>query len=201
MAKFTSRGLTFECRFREYDKGDWVQYELLFLWQGEPIINDALLKRHNEHWAARSYGAFKANEFEHDTLIKTLERVLATNQAGYWEPLEPDVIIGFYPGRYFPFLPSHWVPVDREVEQVLLEEKDNPSEYPASDDLVTVIVFVDAYNLHDCKGYSGEGIGLFLLPTRQELQLFLQELKEEYTVFVAEYDLNNRPKLMGGDKP
>jgi hypothetical protein len=73
MAKLTSGNLALEIRFREVDEAGWVQYEILFLWKNKPIIDDALLKRDNEYWQARNYGALKSNQYERDDLIAKIE--------------------------------------------------------------------------------------------------------------------------------
>ena len=75
MAKLTSGNLTLEIRFREFDEAGWVQNEILFLWENKAIVNDALLKRCNDHWQARNYGAFKANQYERDDLIAKIESI------------------------------------------------------------------------------------------------------------------------------
>ena len=57
MAILQSGNLGLEIRFIEYDSNDWVQYEILFLYKGEPMVQDHQLKRVNEHWQKRSPGA------------------------------------------------------------------------------------------------------------------------------------------------
>jgi hypothetical protein len=180
MAKLTSGNLTLEIRFREFDDAGWVQYEILFLWENKPIINDALLKRCNKHWQARNYGAFKANQYERDDLIAKLEKVLETNEPGYWEPLEPDIIIGIYPEIAFPFLRSK-LEILYESEEFRQSrehrEKSKQETGKLPDDPITLIVFVDAYNFENSDGYSGEGPALIMSPARSALELFCSELK------------------------
>jgi hypothetical protein len=199
MAKLTSNHLTLEIRFREFDKGGWVQYEVLFLWQDQPLVNDALLKRDRAYWNARSTGAFKANDYERDDLIATIEKVLETNQPEYWQPLEPDVTIAIYPGMDFPFLESHWQPVEEDdaCQQVAGDEaqREPASDDEPQDDWVTLIVVVDTYNLKDARSYSGEGLALIMRPTRQELEVFCADLKREYQDFAEKYKVNEYEPL------
>jgi hypothetical protein len=180
MAKLTSNQLTLEIRFREFDKAGWVQYEVLFLWQDLPIVNDALLKRDGKYWSARSFGAFKANDYERDDLIATIEKVLETNQSDYWQPIEPDVTLAIYPEMEFPFLESHWQPVaesdeDRQVEENR-EQGEQAVEGKLPDDWITLIAAVDTYNFKGSRAYSGEGLALIMCPTRQELEQFCADL-------------------------
>ena len=103
MAKLHSDGLTLEIKFIDF-KEEWVEYEIKFYWKDEIIVNDNILKRNGEWWGKRSYGAFLANDYQKDHLIKTIKNVLKTCKSEYWEPLEPDAIIAIYPGKFFPFL-------------------------------------------------------------------------------------------------
>ncbi len=194
MAKLTSNHLTLEIRFREFDKAGWVQYEVFFLWQNQPLVNDALLKRDRAYWNARSTGAFKANDYERDDLITIIEKVLETNQPEYWQPIEPDVTVAFYPNMEFPFLESHWQWVEeddesRQTEEAAEQHKPIAEDAPP-DDWITLIVAVDTYNLKDSHGYSGEGLALIICPTRQQLEEFCAELKREYQEFVEKYKVN-----------
>jgi len=169
MAKLKSGHLTLEITYQEIDKEEWVQYEIRFLWQNEPIVNDALLKRQTEYWRKRKIGAFKANQYREDDLIATIEKVLISNEADYWEPLEPDVTIGIYPGRYFPF-----------VHVNTLQEQKIEIDSDSKDDVITIIVAVDMYNFQGSEAYYGESIALIMIPTRQALETFISELKQEY---------------------
>jgi hypothetical protein len=175
-------------------KGGWVQYEVLFLWKGKPIVNNALLKRRGKYWRARSKGAFKANEYRHDTLIPTLERVLETNKPEYWEPIEPDTVMAFYPDTYFPFMKSHYRVVWEKEAIKRARERRKQAKAKAGgklpDDPITVIACVDAYNLDDADAYYGEGIAQIMCPTRKELEAFCKQLKREYAVFKRRYKVD-----------
>ncbi len=191
MAKLTSNRLTLEISFREFDKAGWVQYEVLFLWENEPLINDALLKRHNEHWSARSFGAFKANQYRQDDLITTIEKVLETNEPDYWEPLDPDVIIAIYPDTFFPMLKSHYRLVRESDESSSRRElRKQKAKDKLPDDPMAMIVFVDTYNLKNADSYSSEGLALIVSPTRQELETFCMQLRQEYSEFKTKYQVD-----------
>ena len=194
MAKLASGNLTLEIRFREFDKCGWVQYDVLYLWKGKPIVNNALLKRQGKYWRDRSKGAFKANEYRQDTLIPTLERVLKTNEPEYWEPIEPDIVMAFYPDTYFPFLQSHYRRVWEKESVKQARERKKQAKLKAGgklpDDPITVIACVDVYNLEDALMYHREGIAQIMHPTRKELQVFCKELKREYAVFKRRYKVD-----------
>ena len=53
------------------DAEGWLNYDIAFLWQNEPIINDAVLKREPQYWADRRPGTFKACSYGGDGLIPT----------------------------------------------------------------------------------------------------------------------------------
>ena len=161
MAKLQSDGLTLDIKFMGF-KDEWIEYEIKFYWNDDLIVNDSILKREGEYWGKRSTGAFLANDYQKDFLIETIRDILKTNEPEYWEPLEPDAIIAIYPGMFFPFLKSH-----------LIEGKQ-------PDDIFTIITFIDSYTFNNNKAYSGEGISLHLIVTREDMEKFADELEKEY---------------------
>ena len=129
MAILTSEELSLEiiyCGF-EYD---WIQYEIYFRWQGEHVINDAILKRRGEYWGARPVGSLLANEHRECCILPVIKRVIETNEPDYCEPVEPDIILAIYPEQYFPFLPSHMQLVyereDRKLSLIHISEPTRP---------------------------------------------------------------------------
>jgi hypothetical protein len=194
MAKLTSGNLTLEIRFREFDAAGWVQYEILFLWENKPIINDALLKRCNEYWQARNYGAFKANQYERDDLIAKIEKALETNEPVHWQPLEPDVIIAIYPEMYFPFLETKLeVLYESEDFRQKREQREKRKQEAGKlpDDPITFIIFVDAYNFENSDAYSGQGPALIMCLNRSEIEAFCSELKKEYSDFSKKHKIDD----------
>ena len=175
MAKLQSDNLTLEIKFSRFEN-DWIAYEISFLWKDKTIINDEILKK----GIRRKYGTFLSNDFEKDYLIETIRRVLDTNKPEYWEPVEPDAIIAIYPEIIFPFL-NHWIPVDEKEhkEQDVLELSEDEKQY-ITNEVFTVIAFIDRYEFEDCKSYSSEGIALHLIVTREDLEKFVSDLKKEY---------------------
>ena len=77
MATLNAYNLGLEIRFIELDSNNWVQYEIRFLYKDEPMVVDSQLKRSPEHWAKRSPGAFKANQYGQDGFLPTLWRLIA----------------------------------------------------------------------------------------------------------------------------
>lgn len=225
MAKIRSGNLTLDIKFKRFED-EWIAYEISFLWKDEIIVNDKILKK-NRWWDKRIHGTILANDYEKDFLIEILKKVLSTNNPEYWEPIEPDVKIAIYPEEYFPFLKSHWIPVeevDEKIAQIreqlkeqiegmpnfssekleeqlnLLEEKleeqlkvklDVPSEVERRDaskyELFTIIAFIDTYNFEDSNAYSGEGISLHIIVTRKDLERFVTDLEEEYSILLKEH--------------
>ena len=203
MAKLTCYQLTLEVRFREFDENCWLQYEMSFLWEGQPIVDDGLLKRSPAGWANRTYGTFKANEFDCDSLLPLLKRVLDENLEDYWEPAEPDVVLAFYPEREFPFLPSHSTSIF-EADHIIRERAEREAAKRAAggrlpDDLMTVVAFVDGYNWQNCCAYPGSGLALVLRSCRGDVQQFHDELSQEYEAFRHEWRIDERLRDRDGD--
>lgn len=185
MALLQSGNLGFEFCYAHTD-GEWIYYQLRFLWCNESVVNDSVLKREGAYWGQRPPGRFLACEHAHDGLLPLLKKVLATDTADYWEPVDPDVIIAVYPKDYFPFLPSHWKRVFRNEEEKRAEEvrqklEEERGQQPS--DVFTLIAFVDAFNFKDAAYYSSGGLSLQMAVKRQELQRFLSDLKREYEAF------------------
>ena len=107
MAKLQSEHLSFEFIYTGFEYG-CVQYQFFFKWQNHSMIKKSLLKKNNEYWANRIDGAFLSNEDRKDTFVPFIKAVLENDQADYWEPIEPDILVAIYPDSYFPFLKSHF---------------------------------------------------------------------------------------------
>lgn len=182
MAKLQSDELTLEVKFNSFEN-EWVNYDINFYWKDDIIINDDILKRDGKWWGKRSYGTFLADDYQKDNLINTIRKILETNKADYWEPLEPDVKIAIYPDEFFPFLKSHWALIDPVCgeEQIVYEEQ--YEKYPNRNDLFTIMIFIDSYNFKDCVAYSGEGISLHMVVRREDLEKFVTNLEIEYSSF------------------
>lgn len=185
MALLQSGNLGFDFRYTGFEYG-WVQYQFFFLWKGEPVIRDEALKRWSDYWNNRHKSAFLANSDEIDGFLPFLKKLLESDEADYWEPIEPDIIIAIYPDDYFPFLKSHMTLIHeseeskrkREARRKLKEEKGK-----LADDLYTFIAFVDAYNFKEADAYYGQGLSLQMIVSRQDLEIFADDLEREYTEF------------------
>ena len=183
MAKLQSYELTLEVKFNSFED-EWVNYDLKFYWKDDIIINDNILKRDGKWWGKRNYGAFLADDYQKDNLINTIRKILETNKADYWEPLEPDVKIAIYPDEFFPFLKSHWTLIDdfgeEQIEYIEQDEK-----CLNGNDLFTIMIFIDSYNFKDSKSYSGEGISLHMVIRREDLEKFVADLEMEYNKLIT----------------
>jgi hypothetical protein len=203
MAKLTSRNLSIEIRFLELDECQWVQYEIFFLYKDQPMVQDALLKRVNEHWSKRSLGAFKANEDEGEAggLIETLRKALETDERQYYEPIEPDFTLAIYPNMAFPFMESRYERIYTS-ERALQEERQHEQARVAAggklpDDYFTIILRIDLYNFGDEIAYAGEGPALIMMPQRKEVRKFLEDYEQEFYEFCCVWGLSGAD----GDKP
>lgn len=205
MAILRNDDLSLEIRYKGFEAG-WVEYEFFYRWQGESVINDAVLKRSNEYWGGRSPGAMLANEDRECGILPLLKRVLKTNKPDYWESLDPDVTIAIYPEQHFPFLESKWKLVSEsdEVKQKRLErEKEKAEKGPLPDDSIDVILFFDVYNFKGASAYYGDGICFKMTVTRAQLTGFYEDLKQEYVQFKQKFavDQFNKEDYGGDWKP
>lgn len=185
MAVLQSGNLSFDFQYAGFEHG-WVQYQFFFLWKGEPIIRDESLKRWSKYWDGRPVSAFLANTYKEDCFLPILKKLLESDEADYWEPIEPDIVVAIYPDGYFPFLKSHTSLVyeseeskrKKDARRKLKEEK---GKLP--DDSYTFIAFVDAYNLKEADAYYGQGLSLQMIVSREDLEIFANNLDREYTDF------------------
>jgi hypothetical protein len=196
MAKLTSGNLSIEIRFLELDASKWVQYEIYFLYKDQPMVQDGLFKRINEHWSKRSLGAFKANEDEGEAggLIGTLCKALDTDEMQYYQPIEPDFTLAIYPNMAFPFMESRYERIYTS-ERALEEERQRAQAREAaggklSDDYFTIILMIDLYNFGDEIAYAGEGPALIMMPQRKEVQKFLEDYDQELHEFCRVWGLS-----------
>jgi hypothetical protein len=188
MARLTSDDLTLEITYREACEDSLghqtARYEVRFLWRGEPIIRDAVLKRVNSWWSSEKPGAFIASDFDAHLLLSTIEEALTTGEPRYHEPVDPDIVLAIYPDDFFPFLDAKWKIVwqsDEEKARTEERERRKREEGALPDDLFQVILAVDTYNLRGEHAYSGSGPALHMLVRRHELERFLADLRAEYT--------------------
>ena len=181
MAKLQSDDLTLDVKFNSFED-EWINYDIKFYWKNELIVNDGILKRDGEWWKRRGHGTFLANDYEKDWLIETATKVLDTNNPGCWEPMEPDVKIAIYPGRFFPFLKTPYNFFEEMEELRIEKEKQGKSQ----DDLFTIIAFIDSYSFKESCSYSGDGISLHLIVERKDLEKFVADLQIEYNNLVGE---------------
>ncbi len=179
MARLQSENLILEIKFKPFEY-EWINYDIKFYWKDDIIINDSILKREGEFWGKRSYGAFIANDYEKDHLIETIRKVLNTNKPEYWEPLEPDAKIAIYPDAFFPFLKDHWILIDEKDEETKQDDKQKQEKDKNTDDLFTIIIFIDSYQFKDIVAYSGGGISLHMIVNREHLEKFVIDLEIEY---------------------
>jgi len=160
MAILRNRDLSLEVQYRAFERG-WVEYAIWVRWKDEPVINDAILKRRGPYWGKRPKGAFLASQEQECGILPLLRKVLETNQADYWEPLDPDILLAIYPDDGFPFLPSRWQQLyDRPDlgEKFEAEEKERRAKPRRPDDLMELMLSVDIYNLDGCDAYSASGL-------------------------------------------
>jgi hypothetical protein len=72
--------------------------------------------------------------------------------------------------------------IEEEIGEKEHEENEKKKQKKVNqpDDLFTIITFIDSYSFKNNRAYSGEGISLHLIVTRENLEKFTNELEIEY---------------------
>jgi hypothetical protein len=188
MAILQSGNLRFDFQFTNFERG-YITYQFSLLWQGEPVMNDEVLKRGNDYWDKRPKGGFIAEEFREDYFVPFLRRVLEEDKADDWESLDPDVIVAIYPNEYFSLLKSHRIILHENEQQ---QEREAPLQRKKKlpDDSYTVIIFVDAFNFKGEGVYQGSGFSLQMMVNRTSLEAFADALAREYEEFKKQFNVD-----------
>jgi hypothetical protein len=179
MAILKSEGLGFEFKYADLKYG-WIDYQFRFLWRGEPLVNDRVLKRLGPYWGGRPACTFLAMEDEPDGLLKMLRKGLAADEMSYWEPVDPDITVALYPDDYFPFLTTPYA-----------EKQRQPGDY------FTLIILANVYNFKGEDAYGGQGLALHMVSARHELEAFTDQLEKESSSFKRKYGLDELPEENG----
>lgn len=192
MAVLQSGNLRFDIQFADFQSG-YILYHLSLLWQGEPVLNDDIIFRESEYRKVKPKGGCIADEYREDRFVPFLRKILETDEADYWESLDPDVTVAIYPDELFPFLKSHWVLTHESEKQqqereARLQRKKEEGKLP--DDSYTVIVFVDAYNFKGEAAYQGDGVSLQMIVKRTSLEAFADALAREYEEFKEKFSVD-----------
>ena len=169
MAKLTCDPICLEIQYCEIGDHQWIGYKIAF-WSGvQSIINPALQEKNINGPLSTSDTYFLANEYQGETLISTIREVLDSGAPLYWQPIEPDVSIAFYPRVDFPFTELPQPPFKKVVDE------DTP---------ITVVAVIDAYNFHpQMDAYMGNGPALVLITNGLALRTFLHELESDFGSF------------------
>ena len=199
MAVLQIEALSLEIAYRDVEDG-CVAYDIWLRWRDEPILNDNILKRRNEYWRKRGFGAVYASEHGGCGVLPLLRHVFETNSPGYWEPTDPDVLLAIYPEGGFPFLPPNWRPARDKPDARTVQkarERETAIEGARPDQLIELILFVDVYTFEDAYMYYGDGVCFRLSPRRDQLEELYKSLRAEYVDFKQKYriDAYNRESL------
>jgi len=87
--KYEQLELRFEYRYVHYwENGSLfrIGYEVGFLWDGQNLINPAVMNDETPGAGTREFGGFVPVDFESEGMIELLEKVLTTGRGGVWEP-------------------------------------------------------------------------------------------------------------------
>lgn len=200
MAVLQNGDLSLEIAHRSFELGG-VEYDITLRWRGEPVLNDAILKRSSVYWAKQSVGSIRTDAGCECRVLPLLRRVLETNMAVSWEPDDPDIHLIIRPGHDFPFLGTGTKgEADPHEEKAHIEafERERRERKPTPGDGWEIVVFVDAYTFEGSRGYYGSGLCFCLGTTRNEMQLFYAALKQEYQLFRAHWKIQEQNEAMWG---
>lgn len=191
MAKLQSGKLALEIKYKDFVFGE-ITYEIAFLWNGESMINDAVLKRSSEWWASRKSGTFLFSNEPDDAFLNLMEKAMETGEPVYWEPLEPDIKLAIYPEFYFPLIDKAWdiLYSDEKLQvhrKAIKQAKKDHGKQPF--DTFAFVISVDTYNFAG-GGYSSQGLVLQIATERRHLEEFYKELSAEYLKYKEEFKID-----------
>jgi len=160
MAFLRSDNLILEYKIEQRKPPLYTMAKLRFLYRETEVLNPGLI---------REGGYFGVLEDSDSGLIACLESVLDSDRFDAFECVDGRVQIGIYPDEFFPFL-GHRA---RGMKQVDLVSK--------KVDFFTVIALVGDISL---EGFCStiDGVSLHLGVSRDALEDFVRELREEYEV-------------------
>jgi len=196
MAVIEHLGMSMELSFKTFDPELWVKGEIIMRHADKLVFRDEDLKRSPAGWADRSPGAMLFNEHREQTFLPTLRRALDERQPQYWKPIEPDMIVCFYPDGRFPMMPPQAQPI-YEAPHIVKEriERDNLRQKAggvlANDDFA-IFVFADAYNWYSSYCYEEQGFGMLFRPTWEKVHRFYLESQAEWEAFVISQNIEER---------
>ena len=170
MAKLSHHGLTLEINFATVESS-WIYYEIYFKWHDISMLNPKILHAGKENPSEEE--ALFAEDGE-EVLVDTIQQVLSHHQPAYWEPMESDIQIAFYPGMVFPF-----------IESPLAKAFANSGEPlpPLDNSIIQIIAKINTYNFMGESKAGSDGISLQMVVDEWQLHNFLKELKAEYQEF------------------
>jgi hypothetical protein len=197
MAVLQNGDLSLEIGYCSFEFG-CVIYGISLRWRGEPVLNDAILKRGSKYWANRCVGAIRAESESECGILQLIRRVLETNKADFWESTDPDILLAVYPGSGFPLLPVTRGDSPEKQAHVEVFERERREREPMPSDCWEMILFVDAYNFEGAKGYYGTGLCFSIASTREELQRFYMGLKREYELFRVHWRVQEENEAIWG---
>jgi hypothetical protein len=192
MAVLEQGDLSLEVAYRDFE-GGWIVYDITPRWRRQPILNDAILKRHNDYWGGRGVGAIRANEHRSCGFLDILTKVLKTKKSDYWQATDPDILLSIHIGDPFPFLEEKWRLVWEKPELAFsrrAREAARKEQGVLPDDTVEFLLFVDSYNFAGEAVYQGDGLCFRLRPSWSELGAFRESLKGEYLDFAARHGID-----------
>lgn len=169
-----------------WDNLEGIVYDLVFKWQGIPVINDEITR-----WSRAKPSSFFFTEYAKLRPVAFFRNMLDADKSGYLEPVHPDIRITVHP--------IHALPQDRSG--VIWESKDTKREREERerrkkelgklpDDLFEIHFFLDTHNFKECSAYSGDGITFNFLVERTDFEKFVEQLEAERQALVEKYATN-----------
>lgn len=183
--------------------GGWISYDMLACWNGEPILNESLLKRESGFRVGRGKGVIRANEHRSCGVLNLLTVVLRDKKSDIWEATDPDVTLTVRMPGHSPFSSGLWqlaweaphIKTSRLAREAARAEAGGI----LPDDHVELSLHIDTYNFRGANAYGGDGPCFRYTPTWAQLHDFRDALRNEYRSFAARHDIDGFNRREIGD--
>ena len=191
MASIFYDKLELQIHYRDFID-EWIDYDFVFLWDGKPVVSDAVLNNHSEWYRLRRPGGFVANEIlsrdDGCHVLEFFDRFIASLEPDMMGTTEWDfdIFLSLPPSRLYAGIKRFEVKYPKSDAQIEYEKRVEDERAAAGglldSDVVELIVRFPTEQFEGGSRTSG-GLALHLWPEWAEFRRFVEELRAEYQAF------------------